>query len=90
MNKWNIDWGAVSECNMKCQFCYSQKVRKDSSDFRQNDWISFIDNNYEYVNTINYGTGENTIFNEWYTLVDHIGKNYGIPQSLTSNGYFDK
>ena len=33
MNKWNIGWGAVSECNMKCQFCYSQKVRKDSTDF---------------------------------------------------------
>ena len=52
--------------------------------------LNFWDNNYEYVNTIIYGTGENTIFNEWYTLVDHIGKNYGIPQSLISSGYFDK
>ncbi len=28
MNKWNIGWGAVSECNMKYQFCSEKKFEK--------------------------------------------------------------
>ena len=43
MRKWNIGWGVVSNCNMNCQFCYSQSKRKNSRDLEYADWIKFIE-----------------------------------------------
>ena len=87
--KWDIGWGPVSACNMNCQFCYSKKVRSDSScDLTLKDWLEFIDSNHEQIHSINYGTGENAISNDWFSLIHHIRRNYpDIRQSLTSNGY---
>ena len=87
--KWDIGWGPVSACNMNCQFCYSRKARTDvSGDLTLEDWLRFIDSNHELIRSINYGTGENAISNDWFTLIHHIRRNYpDIRQSLTSNGY---
>ena len=88
MKKWNVGWGTVSLCNMNCQFCYSKSKRKDSKDLSLNDWIRFIDENHDRINTINYGTGENTLDNNWFVLVKYIRKNFPeIKQALTTNGH---
>lgn len=91
MKKWNIGWGTVSSCNMNCQFCYSKHRRKESKDLGYNDWVKFIDENHYRINTINYGTGENTLDKEWFRLVAYIRKNYPeIRQALTTNGHLSE
>lgn len=91
MKKWNIGWGTVSHCNMNCQFCYSKNRRKNSKDLEYKDWIKFIDENHSRINSINYGTGENTLDDNWFKLVSYIRKNYpNIRQALTTNGYLSE
>ena len=86
--KWNVGWGCVSNCNMNCRFCYSKKRRFETTDLNYNEWVKFIDENHEYINSINYGTGENTTSKDWFRLVAYIRKNYPfIRQALTTNGY---
>ena len=86
--KWNIGWGTISKCNMNCAFCYSKTRRKEGNDLNFNDWVKFIDENAKNINSINYGTGENTLSDDWFSLAEHIRKNYpGIRQSLTTNGH---
>lgn len=88
INKWNIGWGPISACNMNCQFCYSKNVRKKiDEDLKLEDWIKFVDENHEFINSINYGTGENSISDDWFQLIEYIHTTYKIPQALTSNGY---
>lgn len=88
MKKWNIGWGPVSSCNMNCKFCYSKQKRLVSDDLPYEAWITFIDENYQRINTINYGTGENTLDYNWFRLVKYIRSNYpDIRQALTTNGY---
>lgn len=91
MRKWNIGWGTVSHCNMNCQFCYSKYRRKNSRDLGYQDWVKFIDENHEKINSINYGTGENTLDEEWFALVAYIRDNYPeIRQALTTNGHLSE
>jgi radical SAM protein with 4Fe4S-binding SPASM domain len=55
------------------------------------DWIHFIDENHRLINSINYGTGENTLVQDWFELVKYIRLHYPvIRQSLTTNGYLSK
>jgi radical SAM protein with 4Fe4S-binding SPASM domain len=91
MRKWNIGWGTISRCNMKCQFCYSEHKRKQSNDLSYENWVKFIDENHGHIGTINYGTGENTISDDWFRLVEYIRKKYPeIRQALTTNGYLSE
>ncbi|MGL4402805.1 MAG: radical SAM/SPASM domain-containing protein [Fusobacteriaceae bacterium] len=86
--KWKIGWGCVSKCNMKCAFCYSAKVRSEVEDLEFKDWKKFIDENHQSIDSLNYGTGENSLDHDWFILVDYIRKNYpSITQALTTNGY---
>lgn len=88
MKKWNIGWGTIAACNMKCQFCYSKERRKQGTSLGLSDWITFIDKNHDKISTINYGTGENSISDDWFTLVQYIRRNYpSIKQAVTTNGY---
>lgn len=88
MNKWSIGWGVISNCNMSCEFCYSRMKRKNSYDLAPEYWKQFIDKNAEYISSINYGTGENAISQEWFNLVKYIRDKYpSIRQALTTNGY---
>lgn len=91
MRHWNIGWGTISKCNMNCRFCYSKETRKNSSDLSYEHWVRFIDENYEMIHTINYGTGENALDYDWFRLVDYISNNYPqIRQALTTNGYLSE
>lgn len=86
MNKYSVGLGVTSLCNMNCSFCYS-KDQRDHSDATINEWKEFFDNNNEFINNINFGTGENTLLEEWFDLVDYINKRYpNIEQALTTNG----
>ena len=92
MKKWNVGWGPVSSCNMKCEFCYSKGKRNGvKGDLSFEDWKQFIDENHDRINTINYGTGENTLDINWFRLVRYIRDAYpGIRQALTTNGHLSK
>ena len=59
MKKFNIGWGLTNLCNMNCKFCYSKETREKSRECNIEDWKKFIDENYEQIDSINYGTGEN-------------------------------
>lgn len=88
---WNVGWGTVSLCNMHCKFCYSQSRRDENQDLSYKDWIRFVDENHESINSINYGTGENSLSNDWFMLVDYIRTHYRtIRQAVTTNGYISK
>lgn len=91
MKKWNIGWGTIAACNMKCQFCYSKERRKVGAPLGLSDWIKFIDENHDKIGTINYGTGENSISDDWFMLIQYIRKNYpSIRQALTTNGFLSE
>lgn len=86
--KWNVGWGAISKCNMKCAFCYSKQCRRGFDDLGYNDWVKFIDQNHSKIDAINYGTGESTLSADWFKLIAYIRNNYPtIKQALTTNGY---
>ena len=87
MEKFNVGWGITNLCNMNCRFCYSKDTRKSTEDTNLKDWIKFIDENHNYIDSINYGTGENVISDDFFEFVQYVRKNYpSITQSLTSNG----
>ncbi len=88
MKKWNIGWGTISLCNMNCKFCYSKFRRDEVKDLGLKEWLCFIDDNHEYINSINYGTGENSISDDWFLFIEYVRDNYpNIRQALTTNGY---
>ena len=90
--KWQLGWGTVPHCNMSCEFCYSVHSRnKDAQWTTLPEWTKFIDQNHDLVGAINYGTGENTISDDWYTLIDYVRSAYPeIEQALTTNGTLAK
>ena len=88
MSKFNIGWGLTNVCNMNCAFCYSKDTREKVNNAKLADWIKFIDENHQYIDSINYGTGENAIQDDFFTFIKYVRDNYpSITQSLTSNGY---
>ena len=88
MKKFNVGWGITNSCNMNCKFCYSKDTRHSTSDTTIEDWIKFIDENHNYIDSINYGTGENAISDDFFKFILYVRENYPtITQSLTSNGY---
>lgn len=88
MRKFNIGWGLTNLCNMNCQFCYSKQTREKINESTYEEWKQFIDNNHEFIDSINYGTGENALLDDFFKLIEYVRDNYpSIKQSLTSNGY---
>ena len=88
MKKYNVGWGLTNSCNMNCKFCYSKETRKNTKNVTIEDWIKFVNENHEYIDSINYGTGENTISDDFFKFILYVRTNYPtITQSLTSNGY---
>lgn len=87
--KWNIGWGPVSLCNMNCEFCYSRMARQEEYDLSLEQWKTFIAQNHKAINTINYGTSENSISDDWFELIRFVSQ-YNIPQALTTNGYISE
>lgn len=88
IKKYNVGWGITNSCNMNCKFCYSKDTRHSINDAKIEDWIKFVDENHELIDSINYGTGENTINDDFFKFISYVRKNYPeITQSLTSNGH---
>lgn len=86
--KWKIGWGVTNRCNMNCSFCYSKNARTDKQDLPFEKLKDFVDRNHYHIESINYGTGENTLSEEWYRLLDYIKSTFPeINQALTTNGY---
>lgn len=89
MRNVDVGWGIVSACNMKCKFCYSADVRHEikNSDVGIKEWIDFVDRNSENIDSINYGTGENSLLSDWYEFVAYVSQNHPhIKQAITTNG----
>lgn len=85
---WNVGWGPISACNMHCEFCYSRFKREQAADLSYEDWVAFVDQNYTWINSINYGTGENSLSEKWFRLVAYVrGKYPSIRQAVTTNGH---
>ena len=88
MKKFNVGWGITNSCNMNCKFCYSKDTRHNINDITIEDWIKFIDENHECIDSINYGTGENAIIDNFFEFILYVRNNYpNITQSLTTNGF---
>jgi radical SAM protein with 4Fe4S-binding SPASM domain len=86
--KWKVGWGITAKCNMTCKFCYSSNARKSCKDLHLHTCIDFINRNSDWIESINYGTGENTLSNSWYDLVKYVHNNHPeVKQALTTNGY---
>ena len=89
--KFNVGWGLTKKCNMYCQFCYSKAARNEVEERGIEDWKKFVDRNHQYIDAINYGTGENTILDEFFYFVEYVRKKYpAIGQALTTNGYISE
>ena len=88
MKKYNVGWGITNSCNMNCRFCYSKETRSSTNDISIENWKKFIDENYEYIDSINYGTGENSLSNDFFDFILYVREKYPeITQSITTNGY---
>lgn len=85
--KYAVGLGITSTCNMGCDFCYSSHRRMECTDIPVKDWMDFFERNKDWIKNINFGTGENTLVNEWFSLVEFIYKlDPNIGQALTTNG----
>lgn len=79
--------GFTNICNMNCDFCYSKNNREYS--FRQplHVWKDFFMKNGPYLKSINYGTGENALEDDWFELIEFIADTFPhITQAVTTNG----
>lgn len=84
--KWKIGWGITARCNMNCPFCYSKSHRIDKPE-NVKDIIPFIEKNAQFIDSINFGTGENALLDEWWDLISIIKElNNDIKIGVTTNG----
>ncbi|MCD6485200.1 MAG: radical SAM protein, partial [Candidatus Odinarchaeota archaeon] len=83
--------GYTNKCNMNCKHCYSKQFRELNPELKKQRLqksLSFIEDNHQYISAINYGTGENTLLDEWYILLDRIYEiDPVILQGVTTNGF---
>lgn len=88
MTKYNVGWGLTNLCNMNCQFCYSKGARQELTDAKIDDWVKFVDENHQFIDSSNYGTGENSILDDFFKFISYVRNKYPqIQQSVTTNGY---
>ena len=89
--KWKIGWGFTAKCNMTCPFCYSAIARRDDYEIPLQSAKRFVDINADMIESINYGTGECALSENWASLAAYIRSSYpAIRQSLTTNGSIAK
>ncbi len=83
--------GYTNSCNMNCDFCYSKDNRMFSYKQPIDVWKKFFDKNGKYIQSINYGTGENVLEDEWFVLIEYIAEKFpDIVQAVTTNGSISK
>lgn len=89
--KYSVGWGLTNTCNMNCKFCYSKVTRDEISECGIADWKNFVDRNHNYIEAINYGTGENSVIDDFFYFVEYVRKKYPeIKQALTTNGFISE
>jgi len=67
------------------------KARQNSEDISFECAVRFLNENYKYIESINYGTGENTLSKNWCDILKYISENHPyIRQALTTNGYLSE
>jgi radical SAM protein with 4Fe4S-binding SPASM domain len=72
---------------MKCPFCYSASVRGEPVETPLRDAIRFVDRNAEWIDSINFGTGECLLSDNWYEFARYVRETHpAIRQAVTSNG----
>ena len=85
--QWQIGWGYTSVCDMRCPFCYSRTVRKQPEEIPLELAQSFVRNNADAIASINYGTGECALSENWSRLIGYVRSKFPkIRQALTTNG----
>jgi radical SAM protein with 4Fe4S-binding SPASM domain len=76
---------------MGCRFCYSRITHSaptSSAESSLQPHLQFVRDNAQDLATINWGTTENTVAEEWYELVSAIQDIAPhVVQALTTNGY---
>ena len=86
---WKVGWGFSHRCNMRCPFCYSQAIRRrvaHSCGIERH--LQFIRRNAARIESINWGTTENSLEDDWFDLVQGIHQFAPhIVQGVTTNGY---
>lgn len=88
MRKFNVGWGLTNACNMNCEFCYSKETRAETENSKLQDWKRFVEENHNFIDSINYGTGENSVIDDFFWFIDFVRKAYPqIKQAVTTNGY---
>jgi len=90
ISKFKIGWGYTSLCNMRCPFCYSYNVRQErSTDITDTKpYLAFVISHLENIDSINWGTGENSLSSRWFDLIAQIHQSAPmILQAVTTNGY---
>lgn len=91
MKKYNVGWGITNACNMNCAFCYSKETRSKIVDVPIKEWVRFIDENNERIDSINYGTGESSMIDDFFSFIEYVRNKYPkITQSVTTNGYISQ
>lgn len=84
---YSLGIGFTAKCNMNCAFCYSKKKRNEKGELPLSLWTDFITRNADMIDAVNYGTGENSLSNEWFELIHYIRRQAPlIRQALTTNG----
>jgi radical SAM protein with 4Fe4S-binding SPASM domain len=87
VNRWSVGIGYTSACDMRCPFCYSRTLR-GAKELPLALWKQFFDRWHDHVESVNYGTGENTLRPGWFELVGFVREHYpSIRQALTTNGH---
>lgn len=88
---WTVGWGFSSRCDLRCPFCYSSEVRQKSKtpEFEITEAEEFLVRNGEYIQAINFGTGECFLSPTFPILLQLCGEY--APQAkvaVTTNGAF--
>jgi radical SAM protein with 4Fe4S-binding SPASM domain len=85
--EWHIGLGLTWDCNMSCPFCYSYRSRKRDV-LPLSTWKRFFSAGFKQIQSVNYGTRENTLSQDWFELIDWLRDSAPeIRQSLTTNGW---
>ena len=88
--QWKVGWGYTGKCNMACPFCYSKSTRENPFASKQTlvQSLDFVRENSGSIESINWGTGENALDEEWWELITTIHDVAPhILQGVTTNGY---
>jgi radical SAM protein with 4Fe4S-binding SPASM domain len=88
---WTVGWGFSSACDLKCSFCYSRDVRRETECTAKglNEAEEFLSTNSSSIGALNFGTGECFMDPAFLPLLDKCREL--VPDAriaVTTNGMF--